>query len=108
MPKCNTSTDGYVLHLVEHQVSDLVKGTERISNEKMKYLPFSSRFIVRVELAQFDVTEQRFDGRGREAVGAGEDDLEPESVDDALSLGAGVVSCIIPENDGVFLPSWSF
>ena len=106
MPECNTGTKWYILQLTEHHVTDLVNRTDKISDNKMEYLPFSSRLIVWIEVAKFNMAEECFDGSSRVAVGAGEDDLQTQPVYYALGLWASMVSGIVPEDDRVFLPPW--
>ena len=57
MPECDTGANGYILQLIEHHVADLVNRSNKISENEIEYLPFSSRLIIGVEVANFDMAE---------------------------------------------------
>ena len=57
MPECNTSANWYLLQLIEHHLADLVNRSNKISENEIEYLPFSSRLIIGVEIANFDMAK---------------------------------------------------
>ena len=91
--------------VVDH-LADLVKETERVSRKDESHSPFTRSTTVWIELAELEVAEQRLDRRGIVAVGARENDRQPEPVDDALRLAARVMRRIVPEEHRVALPAW--
>ena len=60
---------------------------------------------IRVELTELQTRKKQLNRYSRIAVGASIYDRDPKFLDYHLGLGAPVVGCIIPEEDGVLAPA---